>query len=845
MELKEYQSSALDAFSRWLDALAVERAEPEHDLISYPEAAWRRLREEGGVADSAGQYVSRTDGAGRPIPHVCFKVPTGGGKTLLAAAALERLNRQTGLTLWIVPTNAIYQQTKDALCNRDHPYRQMLERASGGRVKMLEKDDLFTRHDIEHYLCVMLVMLPAANRNRNKDFLRMFRDSGRYPDLYPDDDDRQGEAKLLERYPDLECHEPQLKLYGPRSIVKRSLFNVFKMVRPVVVLDEAHKAYGKQKKTKQEFVRAVNRLDPSLVIELSATPHPGISNLLVDIDGLALKDEEMIKLPINVTSMPTDDWRQTLQHAHADLERLQEEATSLQQNENRYIRPIAVVRVERTGANQRNGHFIHSEDVREYLINKLGVHADAVKVQSSELKELESVDLLSELTPVRWIITKDALKEGWDCSFAYMLVLLDNMQAPTGITQLVGRIMRQPHASRVDRGRKQDPLNECYVICQNIDVGKAVEQVRKGLENDGLTGLSPDVHCVSERAATVTVERRQRFVKENIFLPRVMHRDQYHADGWSELDFQRHILPAVNWDAIHVTDLQPGYDQRGSLQRVTVDLGGTPPVFHEDQAVAIDKSIKIGWYARRLGDIVPNPWQAARIAQEAIDAYLATGRDEDNLYEDRSIIADHLRHRAAAQVDTQSQQIFSDKLSDGDIRFDLDTDIPSHQLSTEPFQVVTTQRDTSFERKPGDPLQLSLFTPIMRSQFDSDLERNFAKYLDERKAIRWWHRVAARQRGEYYLRGWRRHRVWPDFIALEVEPGSAADDQQRLLVFETKGEHIADNDDTQYKRTLLTKLEDAFNAGQMRVREGPAQGIFRIVFSDQNFAAAFADQSPD
>ena len=101
------------------------------------------MAETGGVAKSAGEYVSRTDEADRLIPHICFKIPTGGGKTLLAAAALQRLHRQTGLTLWITPTRAIYDQTKAALKSREHPYRQMLERASGGRVKLLEKDDLF------------------------------------------------------------------------------------------------------------------------------------------------------------------------------------------------------------------------------------------------------------------------------------------------------------------------------------------------------------------------------------------------------------------------------------------------------------------------------------------------------------------------------------------------------------------------------------------------------------------------------------------------------------------------------------------------------------------------------
>ena len=131
MELKEYQTSTLDAFTRWRDALAAAQVQSEiavaalqsvgadipDDVRNYPKAAWQRLAQNGGVAKTAGEYVSRTDDAGRHIPHVCFKVPTGGGKTLLAAAALKKMSRQTGLTLWITPTKAIYEQTKGALRN--------------------------------------------------------------------------------------------------------------------------------------------------------------------------------------------------------------------------------------------------------------------------------------------------------------------------------------------------------------------------------------------------------------------------------------------------------------------------------------------------------------------------------------------------------------------------------------------------------------------------------------------------------------------------------------------------------------------------------------------------------
>ena len=212
MELKQYQRRTLDTFDAWRKALDDARAETQarvaalegaglpvsDDDRNFPRVAWGRLAQVGGAADSAGEYVERKDEAGRPIPHACLKIPTGGGKTLLAAAALERLGRQTGFVLWIVPTRAIYAQTKIALWSREHPYRQLLERASGGRVKVLEKDEPFTAADTEHYLCVMLLMLPSTNRQKGRDFLRMFRDSGRYPTLFPDADDERGPGRTAE-----------------------------------------------------------------------------------------------------------------------------------------------------------------------------------------------------------------------------------------------------------------------------------------------------------------------------------------------------------------------------------------------------------------------------------------------------------------------------------------------------------------------------------------------------------------------------------------------------------------------------------------------------------------------
>ena len=72
--------------------------------------------------------------------------------------------------LWIVPTTQIYDQTLRALKDRDHPYRQQLDVASAGRTLVLEKTSGFRPQDVDERLCVLLLMLPSANRETNAYF---------------------------------------------------------------------------------------------------------------------------------------------------------------------------------------------------------------------------------------------------------------------------------------------------------------------------------------------------------------------------------------------------------------------------------------------------------------------------------------------------------------------------------------------------------------------------------------------------------------------------------------------------------------------------------------------------
>lgn len=784
MELKEYQVQALDTFVQWHEALienfhtcndlmeqGVDQEDLSEEVRHYPQRAWRKFVESGDIAKSAGDYVKRTDGANRPIPHICFKVPTGGGKTLLVASVLERLNRPTGFTLWIVPTSSIYEQTKIALKDKEHPYRQTLERASGGRVKLLEKDNLFTRADVANYMCIMLLMLPAANRRKERDFLKIFRDSGRYPSFFPDSDDLLGDDRYRNQYPDLDL--------SSGGLVKHSLFNVLKILRPVVILDEAHKAYGKRKAANEEFVETVNRLDPSLVIELSATPNRGISNLLVDITGIELKKAEMIKVPINITSYTNTEWHYTLTKAQEQLQQLSTVAKSLQMNKGRYIRPIAVVRVERTGKDQRDGEYIHAEDVREYLTYNLGISPEKVAVKSWELDELGNENLLSEFSPIEWIITKSALVEGWDCPFAYILVMLDNTKAQIAITQLVGRVMRQPHAKLTD----QELLNQCYVYCHNVEVGTVVKQVKNGLEKEGLTGLAEEVAFSDLEMEKVKVVRRVPFRDQTIFLPKVLHTS---CNGWEELDYQRHILPSVDWDSIEIDPPNYMLSNKVRQQSAMVDVGEYEPIYNE-KLIHIDKSIQVSWFARRLSDIVPNPWQASRLARQMIYSYPIENTENRNeiIYDRRSDLSQILRKQVSEKLNKQAQEVFVNKLQRKEIRFDLETGQPNYRL-VDSFELSISPDEPILHKRYGKSLQLSLFEPVFARDFDSKLERNFARYLDEQKALRWWHRVATGQKGDYYLRGWKQGRILPDFIAMSGED----DGKPSILVYETKGEHM-------------------------------------------------------
>ncbi len=245
MELKEYQKKTLEQVKHYLEILAEFKAKNERLIkedpelsINFPLKAWGKV--------VSTTYRSKKNGLGEELPDFYLKIPTGGGKTLLACHTIDLINRtylkkQTGIVLWIVPTTQIYRQTLANLKNREHPYRQVLDISSSGRTVILEKMDRFTKLDVEENLVIMLLMLQSGSR-QNKEVLRVFKDNGGFADFFPPEDDREDNEKLLKEFSNLDFFGDENGFYG--RVVKTSLGNTLRILKPIIIIDEGHKAYS-------------------------------------------------------------------------------------------------------------------------------------------------------------------------------------------------------------------------------------------------------------------------------------------------------------------------------------------------------------------------------------------------------------------------------------------------------------------------------------------------------------------------------------------------------------------------------------------------------------------------
>jgi type III restriction enzyme len=450
MFLKTYQQRALDTLQRY----------------------FRRCAETDDADTSFYQVTREEFGAGIPyhpvrelpgLPYVCIRIPTGGGKTLVAChavglAAKELVRADRGLVLWLVPSNAIRDQTLKALRDRHHPYRLALESAFGSVMVLDAAEALYISRSTLDTETTLIVSTLQAFRVEDTDGRKVYEASGALMGHFAGLPEEA--AQKLERQED-------------GSIVP-SLANVLRLRRPIVVVDEAHNA-----RTDLSF-ETLARFSPSCIIEFTATPDTqdaiAPSNVLHSVSALALQAEDMIKMPIRLETRP--NWQELVADAVAMLSQLEAAARAERQETGEYLRPIMLLQAQ---PHRKDQPTLTVTVVKECLLNDHRIPAEQIAIATGSEWELDDVDLSSPICPIRYVITVQALREGWDCPFAYVLCSVAEMKSSTAVEQILGRVMRLPQAQRKARGE----LNLAYAFSASSSFGEAARALQDALVENG------------------------------------------------------------------------------------------------------------------------------------------------------------------------------------------------------------------------------------------------------------------------------------------------------------------------------------------------------------------------
>ncbi|MBD9478112.1 DEAD/DEAH box helicase family protein [Pseudoxanthomonas sp. PXM02] len=456
--MKDYQEKSLVRLADFLRAARMDGIAEAFAANAHPDPKSMLVPEYRTLRDKDNAELSSLRG----VPYVAIRIPTGGGKTLMGAhfircAADNWLERDRPLVVWLVPSRTIKQQTLDAFKNRRHPYRLELDAAFGDQVSVLDSDDIeqLTPQELATRTCIVVATMAAA-RVHDIDIR----------DFYAHKEALEPHFIALPKDAPLSELEQAEDGTGPRF----SFANLLRLHRPLVITDEAHNA------TSDLSGVVYERLVPSAIIELTATPDMTTSNVLVRVSASQLFAEQMIKLPV-LLEEHLDGWDVALRHALLRRQELEEIA----KKEPDYIRPILLIQAEHKGGEAT------VDTIYEHLTGEDGerIDKDWVKIATGDQRELDGVDLFAESCPVRVIITMEALKEGWDCSFAYVLCSVSGTKSATDIEQLLGRVLRMPYA----RTRDQAALNKAYAHVVSPYFGAKAVEFTEHLEGMGFSRL--------------------------------------------------------------------------------------------------------------------------------------------------------------------------------------------------------------------------------------------------------------------------------------------------------------------------------------------------------------------
>lgn len=467
MKLKNYQLQVIRDLERFLELLI------EKQSIS---SAYSTLWNEKGVnvgIDGMPPYNSELAG----VPQVCFKVPTGGGKTFLAANSIKPIfdsmpHIHPKAVVWLVPSDAILTQTYRTLTDKNHDYRKKIDVDFGNKVEIYSKQQLlngqnFNPTSVSDNLSIFVLSYDSF-RTSKKDGRKAYQENG---SLLPFVRFKQDSGSLLE------------------DTDETALIQVIRKLNPVVIVDESHHATSNLSK------EMLQNFNPSFVLDLTATPKNG-SNIISFVDARQLKAEKMVKLPVIVYNRKSQE--DVFVSAISLRRKLENEAVEEQKNGGRYIRPIVLFQ-----AQPRNNDDSTTYDKIKHTLIDMGIPESEIAIKTADSDELKNIDLSSHDCSIRYIITVNALKEGWDCPFAYILATVANRTSSIDVEQILGRILRLPNTRKNER----EVLNLSYVITSSNAFYATLDKVVAGLNAAGFTSKDYRIDDYVEQDTEFPVEQ--------------------------------------------------------------------------------------------------------------------------------------------------------------------------------------------------------------------------------------------------------------------------------------------------------------------------------------------------
>lgn len=450
MELKSYQKTVITNLEEFLQYVQQHKRN---------DVAFNQYWE-----DKIGEYNPLNGTGMKPyqnsVPgalHVCVKVPTAGGKTFIACNALHTIfnaydSSKPKAVVWLVPWSNLLDQTVKNLSDIDHPYRQKLNALFNSRVEVYQKKDLLQASNFNPTVVTeqlsIFVLSFASIRAKKKEDRKIFEENGQLAQF------AQVAADRSHVLPDTD---------------ETALINVIRSLNPVVVVDESHNAES------DLSTDMLQNLNPSFILDLTATPKEK-SNIISFVNALELKKEHMVKLPVIVYNhQDKNEVISSALHLQRKLELLSKEEA---QQGGKYIRPIILFQAQPRTKDEN----IDFKTLKGKLLG-LGIPEEQIKIKTAEIDELKGIDLMDEFCQVRYIITVNALKEGWDCPFAYILASLADKSSAVDVEQILGRVLRQPYVMR----HKNFQLNLSYVLTASAKFNDTLQNIVKGLQNAGFS----------------------------------------------------------------------------------------------------------------------------------------------------------------------------------------------------------------------------------------------------------------------------------------------------------------------------------------------------------------------